>query len=533
MQQFNGITIKPIGGLGQIGANSFYIESNKSSLLIDAGILFPKDDQFSLNYLIPDYNSFDINPKHILFTHGHEDHIGAFKHVNDLFPAAKVYGSKFVQQLLKSKTKSDYIFQTIIPRETLFFDDIEVTPFHVNHSIPETMGLHIVHRDSSTSLLYISDFKIDHNSLYEDKFDFDYLNSIPSFNNKFFFADSTNILSSLVRTPSEADLLNDLEQLLLQDYRYLFLTTFSSNIWRIKSVLNLAKNHKIPVLFYGGSLLKYTQIAQDCDHLSQEDLSPVRSVEEILNLKTKSIIICSGCQGDFKSTARRVALGEDKNFQPSELDYFVFSSKTIPGNERSVTEMVNKLSLSQTNVVTANDCLIHASGHPGKEDLLEVFKAYKPTCIIPIHGESYFLKRHSEFIKNKGIDFLTMKNGDVIQVANDTSEIEVKNDCDIPEYLLIHGSGIEITRDEIRERRKISQNGAIFISIFSKAKHRSFAFSIIGIPNNPSQNVDINNLVEDFLNKSSSLKEEQLRVDLRRLLNIYLGYKPQIFIHTK
>ena len=182
-----------------------------------------------------------------------------------------------------------------------------------------------------------------------------------------------------------------------------FITLFSSNIYRIKTILTLALKHGKRVVPIGRSIHHYIESAKECGFFSDE-LSVLRREEEVTDpTSSKYVYLLTGCQGDHFGALRRVVADEHKFLSPKEGDLFIFSSKSIPGNEKKVTRIYNQITEKGADLITAKDKLIHASGHPSQRDLLEFYKRISPDLVIPIHGESYFLKKHVEFVESNKI----------------------------------------------------------------------------------------------------------------------------------
>jgi len=438
-------SITPLGGVGQIGSNMTLVKTLEVTILIDAGILFPREECFDINYLIPDFLQLNPEPTILFITHGHEDHIGCILHVLKSFPDIEIHAPLFASALIKSKLKSEGLnpFINIYNTQShLSFHDLELVPIHVNHSIPDTYGVLIANRSLSVCALYISDFKIDDSSPYEKPFDFKKLNQYSrDFKKKILLSDSTNIYAKNTKTNSEGDLIPALDAIISKSGRT-FATFFSSNIHRLQTFINLAKKHNKKCILYGGALKKYFQIATETGHLTVPDKVMVEA-ESVDPKKDNLLILASGCQADLRSTFRRIAVGEDKIYKLTNTDTVIISSKAIPGNERKLTQVLNKIAESGSSIYLSDNYLIHASGHPGKKDLDLLLKAFNPHVLIPIHGESYFLQHFTDFVKQDYPNIMTVKllNG-VTYNCDDDSTTETH----VNEPLLIHGHMIPISK---------------------------------------------------------------------------------------
>ncbi len=534
------IEIKPLGGVAQIGSNMTLINYRnheiEQNILIDCGILFPYEDVFDLNYLIADFTMLeDIIPDAIIFTHGHEDHIGAVSHLIEAYPKIEMYATKFTIGLIDEKLSRLNLRKKIRPLEfnrSLNFDKLEITPVHVNHSIPDTAGLIIHSKELDFSAFYCSDFKVDLEDFYEPAFNLKALEKkFSSSSRRLALLDSTNITAQQTKTLSEKELVPGLKKIVESSPSRCFITSFASNIHRIQTVFNIAKDLGKKVVLYGNAMNKYTQIAQATDHLDTYRLE--RDVDQIRPSDENLIILVSGCQGDFRSAVRRIAMNEDSRFRLKAGDRFIFSSKSIPGNEKKIGMLANSIVELGADVFFSGDHKIHASGHAGKEDLKLVYDHLKPTHAFPIHGESLFLKEHRRFIQENypEAETSTFYNGDSILVT--TSSIELTPN-DPKEPILIHGKGLPLERSKISERRKIAQNGTFILSVLIEKKKVQFQSQTVGLPDEHTpENKTILSTIQSCLDVKDPA--EEIRIRLRRIFSENLGYKPitYVFIHRK
>lgn len=527
----------PIGGVEEIGSNMTLIKTPTEDILIDCGILFPYEECFDINYLIPDFSAVDPErTKSIVITHGHEDHIGALGHLLLEFPHLKVHTTPFTLKLIEKKLLEwdlKFQYELYTPGEDLGFDSVTVTPVHVNHSIPETHGMIIRSKDLKWGALYISDFKVDLFSSFEKPIDFKLIQEkLNPCEKTIFFLDSTNITND-GKTVSEDELNHDLKDIIEGPEDRLFLTLFASNVHRLETICKMGKAAKRRIVVMGRSLKNYLEAASLSGHSS---LGPddVLLPENVKGESGRFLILLSGCQGDFLSALRRFSYGEDSNFKPSPADKIVFSSKVIPGNEKKVARIYNKLTEHGAHIVTASDSLIHASGHPGKEDLHLLLKSFSPDYYVPIHGESFMLLKHHDFIKEHypKIKPLIIYNYQEIILGESDVKIE-KHEHKDPR--LIHGKRLEIERTQISQRRKLATLGAVFVTYVS-AKNE-LKISSLGLPLSAEDLKERlikkleNSIKKDLHSREPEYVQEQLRIQTRQFYNNFLGYKPVTEVH--
>ncbi|MBH47593.1 MAG: hypothetical protein CME71_05435 [Halobacteriovorax sp.] len=524
------LEVRPLGGLKQIGSNMVEFSSGGTRIVLDCGILFPDDDSFDINYLIPDYREMAA-PDALIISHGHEDHIGAIKHFVAKFPNVPIHAPPFAIELMRLKLREEHLTAKIFPygpSDEITFKDFIIHPIAVNHSIPDTYGLFFkpTNPDHDWGLFYVSDFKVDFLTPYEEPFDFKKLiNLSKNCKRRFLLADSTNILSKREKTLSEADIIPELSAVLGSHSGRVFVTTFASNIHRIQTIITLAEKAKKKVVLYGRSMKNYAEIAHRMGILKFNPKT-LRDPESIETNRKDLVIIASGCQGDFRSAMNRIANGSDRHFTLEKNDLVVFSSKTIPGNEKKVNGLINSIYELGAQAVTDADATIHASGHPGKEDLKTVSDQYQPHILIPIHGESSFLNKHADAVEVLApqAESAVMYNFDTLTLYSDDWEIIV-GDQKAP--LMIQGKGI-IERSAISQRRKIAQAGALFISHASKGL---VELSPTGLPEFTTElQQKLQSLVLDS-HGSISQRSESIRVSARRLLQAEFGYRPVVFVH--
>jgi ribonuclease J len=527
----NTIKFTPFGGVQEIGSNMTLVENDQTAIIIDCGILFPRDDFFGIDYLIPDFSEIPKEKlKALVITHGHEDHIGAITHFCQAYPEVPIFCTSFTFELILKKLDYEKIRHQIIKidiHQTLVFDDIKIDYVHVNHSIPNTYGLVIRHAD--VAAFYASDFKIDLKDSYETLFDFAKINKLLSqAKHRIGFIDSTNILETQ-KTPSELDLIPDLEKIICKDNKRVYVTLFSSNIWRIKSLIALAKKHQRTIILAGASMKRYCAAAieaQILDEFSYFD------EDQINQFSGNLLILISGCQGDFFGTLRRYASGEHSHLKPQNDDIVVFSSKIIPGNERSVYQIYNWLAEKGVAIITAHQALIHASGHPGQADLKILYNTIPFTDIAPIHGESLFLVYHKNFVREHYPNIKTwlIYNHDTLSISQN---IKVQKTYKPLKPVIIGEGKRVLDRTDISLRRKIATSGLVIIKTESS---NVIDFSLHGITANNLKSKEhicekLNKLCYIEIHKNAKVdKFEVIRITCRQYFTNYFGFRPHVIV---
>lgn len=530
-------SVLPIGGVEEIGSNMTLIKTSDEEIVIDCGMLFPYEECFDINYLIPDFSILDASKlTSIVITHGHEDHIGALAHLLKEFPEITVYATRFTLHLIQRKLEEHKITMKYVvyePSSTLSFKNVDIFPVHVNHSIPETCGLIVRTKNKEWGALYISDFKVDLASTHEAPIDLKRIKTLLSeCTYSAYFLDSTNILNDGKTTP-ESELMVDLQSLMDRKEDRIFITLFASNVHRMTAIAKMGMKSGRKIVMMGRSLKTYMDSAFETGHC---DIPPddIYQLDQVKGMSGKMLIFLSGCQGDFLSALRRFSYGEDGTFKPGPGDLVVFSSKVIPGNEKKIYRIYNKLTEFGASIITASDHLIHASGHPGKEDLKVLMDNFMPTYYFPIHGESYFLKKHFEFIESTYPDVSPhlIYNYQEVILGDDAIKIQ-KHEHKDPR--LIHGKAIEIEKTQISQRRKMATQGAVFISYHKTMNH--IEVSTVGLPLMAQDHLDnlkkklVEQIRKDLVSRDEGYFKDQVKISTRQFFNNFLGYKPVTEVH--
>lgn len=435
------LRIMPIGGLGEmgIGKNMMAIEYDNDIIVIDCGFLFPGSDYPGINYIIPDTSYLEAN-KHkirgIVFTHGHLDHIGAFRHIADKIPAP-VYASKFTVGMLQrtmEESSSDYEPEyTILDPEAheraQIGDNFSIELVRVNHSIPDSTA--VVIRTPLGVLIDTGDWRFEDNPIDGKKFDLERLTEIATKEGILMLMnESTNCESEGTHTHGEPDIQQSMGQI-MEKYpnNRLIMSSFSSQIHRMQGILEEAKKHDRKVAFAGYSMIQNVEVALRTGTIKiPKDV--VVKMEEIVKLPdSKVTIICTGSQGEFNAVLNRMASGSHKFIKVKNTDIIVFSSNPIPGNEKYVVRTVDGLMREGSEVIqNARTHLtgigpLHLSGHGYYDDHVKLITALNPTYYLPIHGEFHMLVHNAKLAeKEAGIkrdNIFVCDSGDVIEITTE------------------------------------------------------------------------------------------------------------------
>jgi ribonuclease J len=435
------LRIIPLGGLGEmgIGKNMMAIEYDNDIVVIDMGFLFPGADYPGINYIIPDTSYLEEN-KHkirgIVFTHGHLDHIGAFRHIIDKIPAP-VYGSKFtlamVQKTMEEAT-TDYepVYNVMDPEaheRVQLGDNFSIELVRVNHSIPDATA--VVIRTPLGVVIDTGDWRFEDAPVDGKKFDLERLTEIASTEGILVLMnESTNCESEGGHTHGEFDIQESMGQV-MEKYKNnrLILSCFSSQIHRMQVILNEAKKHDRKVAFAGYSMIQNVEVALRTGMIKvPKDV--IVKMEDIIKFPDgKVTIVCTGSQGEFSAVLNRMASGTHKFIKIKNSDIIVFSSNAIPGNEKNVVRTVDGL-MREGSAVIQNDKAhltgvgpLHLSGHGYYDDHVKLINALNPKYYIPIHGEFHMLVHNAELAEKEAAiprsNIFVCDSGDVIEVTTE------------------------------------------------------------------------------------------------------------------
>lgn len=474
MNNNDKIRIIPLGGVQEIGMNMTVIEYGDEVLIIDCGFMFPKYHMLGIDYVIPDTSYLeDKNIVGLVLTHGHEDHIGAIPHFLRKFPNIQIYGSRLTAAFLRAKLndyKNEYkdvkIYE-LEPRNKIEIGrNFDIEFIRVNHSIPDGVGVAIT--TPLGVIIHTGDFKIDLNPTTDKFID---LYKFAEYGEKgvlLLLADSTNCHKNGF-SMSESLVQNTMTPLFAYEDGMIIVAVFASSIERIQDLVTAAKINNKYVAFSGRSLLKYTKIAQEMGYLNLYDI--VIPIDR-LNRYPREKIVCitTGTQGEPYSSLSLIAAEAHKHIKVEDGDMVIFSSSVIPGNEMSVTRMINNLYDLGAKMVGEDKKLLHVSGHASSEDLKLMYRLVKPKYFIPIHGEKRHLISHIKLVEElNGLNskgFL-LYNGDVLEIdssleAKTAEPIEIRN-------IYVDGKGVGDLEDSIFfDREQLSLNGVVVANVVAK-----------------------------------------------------------------
>lgn len=483
------LKVIPIGGLGEmgIGKNMMAIEYDQDIIVIDMGFLFPGSDYPGINYITPDVTYLEENRhkvRGIVFTHGHLDHIGAFRHIIHKIPAP-VYGSKFtlgmVEKTMEEATSGYTPEYNVMDPEShervQLGDSFSIELVRVNHSIPDATA--VIVRTPVGNLVNTGDWRFEENPVDGKKFDLDRLTEVASKEGILLLMnESTNCESEGTHSHGEYDIQASFGQV-MESYpnSRLILSTFSSQIHRIQLILDEAKKRGRKVAFAGYSMIQNVELALRTGTIKVPKDTVVK-MEDLAKLPDgKVLLVCTGSQGEFNAVLNRMASGAHKHIKVKSSDVVVFSSNPIPGNEKYVVRTVDGLMREGSGVIQSGKSHLtgvgplHLSGHGYYDDHIKLINALNPTYYMPIHGEFHMLVHNAELAEKECAiprdNIFVNDSGDVTEFYHDGS---AKKTGRVPVGgVMYDDSGAEVSEVVLKDRIHMSHEG-MFVVVLTVAR---------------------------------------------------------------
>ncbi|MCR6498588.1 ribonuclease J [Shinella sp. CPCC 101442] len=550
MAKEDELVFLPLGGVGEIGMNlalyGYGPKTNRQWIMVDCGVTFPGPDLPGVDLVLPDIRFLAKEReklKGIIITHAHEDHYGA---LNDLWPGLNVpvYASPFTAGMLEAKR--DYERSRVEIPVTIFKqgDRINVGPFEieaigVNHSIPEPMSLAI--KTPLGTVIHTGDWKIDLDPSLGPLTDETRFRKLGDEGVLALICDSTNALRDGV-SPSEREVSESLTKIIEAAEGRVGITTFSSNVGRIRSIAQAAEAAGREVLLLGSSMKRVTNVARDIGLM--EGLKPFIEEDEFGYIpRDKVVVILTGSQGEPRAALAKIARDEMRNVAFTDGDTIIFSSRAIPGNEKAINDIKNGLVEQGINVITDSEALVHVSGHPRRNELQQMYSWTRPKIVVPVHGEAAHLTAHAELAGQSGIaEVPRVRNGDVLKLAPGAPEV-----VDHAPFGRIFKDGNLIGDYEemgIGDRRKLAFVGHVAVSILLDSR---FDFQgdpevePFGLPQFDDEGEDMGDTLYDAVlgavesiprarRKDLEMVREAVRRAVRSTANEIWGKKPVVTV---
>jgi ribonuclease J len=459
----------PLGGSNEIGMNFNLYHKDGKWLIIDCGIGFADEDIPGIDITTP---KIDFIFKHkpdicgLIITHIHEDHIGGVGYLWE-FLRCPIYVSRIGREFLLHKLRE----RGINPEDVKIHEfeesankEINIGPFTVEmigitHSVPEMAAVKI--RTPFGHIFHTGDWKLDKNPVVGAESNLRRIKEIGAEGVYAMVCDSTNVFSE-GWSGSEGDLNKSLTKIIKEQKGRVLITTFASNIARLETIASVAKKLGRHVVISGFSLARIVDISKRCGYLQEYDFLDAREARGFN--KDKLLILCTGCQGEHNAALTKIASGNHNYIELEEDDTVIFSSKIIPGNDKRIYSVFNKLILKNINIITERGNEVHVSGHPNRDELRKMYSLVKPRFSVPTHGEQYHIFEHASFAKELGVEeSYRIKNGDVMAFRkNGIEKVGVVSHGKMcVDGLLLRDSESVVLKDRVL----LANGGAIFVNI--------------------------------------------------------------------
>ncbi|MEM7191571.1 MAG: ribonuclease J [Pseudomonadota bacterium] len=550
----NAFVFVPLGGVGEIGMNLYLYgygrEGAYTWLIVDMGITFGGEREPGIDVILPDIRFLEEERHNIaglVLTHAHEDHYGAIPDLLPLIGHVPIYATPFTTQMLRGKFGERRLNQDDLALEMLplgarcTIGPFDVELISMSHSIPEPMALAI--RTPLGTALHTGDWKLDDEPLTSPPTDQNRLREIGNEGLDVLICDSTNATRKGV-SPSEAEVAENLERLIAQAPACVAVTTFASNVARLGSVAKAAHALGRELVVCGRAMYRVIEAAQATGYLDPK--LPFHEETAFAQLPRKKVVaLCTGSQGEPRAALARIAAGEHPHISLKPKDWVIFSSRTIPGNEKSVGQVQNALSDEGVEILTDQDALVHVSGHPRRGELEQLYSWVKPKVAIPMHGEGRHLEAHAELAEELGVkQVIRARNGTMVHLLPGQAEIV----DDVPVGRLYRDGYILTSADDgqVRDRRKLGFAGIACISLVLTSKGELVAepeVSLTGLPEEDSEGEALEEIARDAAigtiesiprprRKDPELVSQAVRRGVRAALNQSWGKKPLCTVLT-
>ena len=463
------LRIIPLGGVDEIGKNMTVFEYDRDIIVVDCGSMFPKDDMLGIDLVIPDASYLVANKERVrgyVFTHGHEDHIGAVPYVVSQVPA-RLYGSRLTLALIENKLREHHVsgvpLNTVEARQVIQLGCFTVRFIKVNHSIPGAFALAIT--CPIGTVVCSGDFKVDYTPIDGEVTDLTTLAAIGSKGVLALLCESTNI-ERPGYTMSERKVADTFYEQINNARGRVIIAMFSSNVFRLQQVVDCAVHYHRKVCFVGRSMVNVTAVAMELGELRIPDGSLI-DIDDLDKYRDDELVVLTtGSQGEPMSGLTRMAFSEHRKLQIKQSDKIIISASPIPGNEVFVSRVINQLYRCGAEVIYDAMAEVHVSGHACQEEIKLMHTLVKPKYLIPVHGEYRMLWQHGELAESMGMprqNIILPEIGQVIELG--ASGVSIAGEVPTG-TVLVDGLGIgDVGNVVLRDRKHLSQDGLIIVAM--------------------------------------------------------------------
>ncbi len=540
------LEVVPLGGLGEFGMNMMALTFDDTTIVVDAGVMFPDPELLGVDRIIPDlsYLEHKRNVAALVLTHGHEDHIGAVPHIAPLIRGS-IYASPLTLAFIEPKLAEHGIDRTIPRVPVRPRDRVEVGPFsiefiRVTHSMPDCMAL-AIHTPLGV-IVHTGDFKIDQTPIDGEHFDLHRFAELGAAGVLALFADSTNV-DRRGFTGSETDVVEAFEEIFTSASGRLIVAAFASSIYRMQILVDLAAQFDRKVAFVGRGMIENSQIAQKLGYLKIPPGVQIRD-SDVPGFPSQDVLcLTTGSQGEPFSALSRISIDDHRHVKLSRGDTVVLSARAIPGNEKAIGRVVNHAARRGAELIDESIKHVHVSGHGSEEELKLMLSLVKPKYFVPVHGEYRQLAQHARVAgkvfsgRDPHPDVLLIENGDVLHF--DEQGARVGGKAPVGRVLIDGTLTGEVADEVLRDRRHLAEDGLV-VPVVAINKQTG---ALEGVPDIITRGFVMENSQElladgarvliDIVEQASleertdqGLIKEKIRIELRRFLRKRSGRRP-------
>jgi ribonuclease J len=545
------VEVVPLGGLGEFGLNMMAISCGETTVLVDAGAMFPEADLPGVDLIVPDLTYLESRRgriKGLFLTHGHEDHIGGVPYVLPMLDGP-IFGTPLTLALVAPKLdehglEAPHGTVSVAPRQQVEVGPFDVEFVRVTHSMPDCVALAI--RTPHGVLVHTGDFKVDQTPLDGEAFDLHRLAQLGAEGVLALFCDSTNI-DRRGYTGSEIDVEDAFEEIFTSTQGRIVVATFASSLYRMQIVADLAAQFDRKVAFVGRGMIENSQVAQKLGHLHLPAGTAIRDTE-VPDFPAQDVVcLATGSQGEPNAALSRIAIDDHRYVRLGDGDRVILSARAIPGNEKAIGRVVNHLARRGVDVVTESMKRVHVSGHGSEEELKLVLSLVRPRYFVPVHGEFRQLAQHARIARlvtgglPSPVGVLTAQNGDVLRFDGEGGRLV---DRVTSGRVLIDTTRMGEVGDEVlRDRRHIAADGLVVpvVAINRQSGQIEGAPEIVarGFVTSGEDGDDVleegSALLTTVISECGidertdpGLMQERIRVELKRFLRKRTGRRPMV-----
>jgi ribonuclease J len=542
------LEVVPLGGLGEFGMNMMAVSYAETTVVVDAGAMFPGPELLGVDLIVPDLSYLQgRRVTALVLTHGHEDHIGGVPYVWPLVDGP-VYGTPLTLALVEPKLEEHEIepadrLHPVQPGQRVRAGAFEIEFLRVTHSIPDCVAL-AIHTPAGT-IVHTGDFKVDQTPLDGQHFDLHRFATLGSEGVLALFADSTNI-DRPGFTGSELEVVGAFEEIFTSATGMLVVATFASSLYRMQVLVRLAERFGRKVAFVGRAMVQNVEIAMRLGYLSMPTGLQIRDGDVASYPPGSVLCVTTGSQGEPRSALSRIAIDDHRYVKIGTGDTVVLSARAIPGNEKAIGRVVNHLTRRGADVVTSSTKHVHVSGHGSEEELKLVLSLVRPRYFVPVHGEYRHLALHQRIAERvtrgspRPVDVMLIENGDVLQFDADGASVAGKAQTG---RVLIDDTRVGEVADEVlRDRRHLAVDGIVLPVVAMRKQDGELVGSpeiitrgVVAEAASETLLVDAAHLLEDVIGELSveertdpGLLRETIRIEIRRFFRKRTARRPLV-----